>query len=48
MEEDLRSDDSILKTIVEKRLEQVVDKAQERIDKEAAANPELRFALEIV
>ena len=48
MEEDLRSKESITKTIVEKRLEQVVDKAQERIDKEAAANPELRFALDIV
>ena len=48
MEEDLRSKDSITQTIVEKRLEQVVEKAQERIDKEAAANPELRFALDIV
>ena len=34
MEEDLRSEESIEKTIVEKRLEQVVEKAQERIDKE--------------
>ena len=51
MEEDLRK--RILRQhrtdrLVQERLELAIEKAQENIDTEAAENPELRFALEIV
>jgi Poly(A) polymerase catalytic subunit len=44
MEEDIRPG----KRLLEERLEKAIDIAQERIDKEAAEDPELRFALSIV
>jgi|CryBogDrversion2_4_1035264.scaffolds.fasta_scaffold00694_2 hypothetical protein len=48
MEEDLRSKKSQTEDFVKKRIEAVIDEAQERIDREAAASPEIRFALDIV
>ena len=44
MEEDIRPG----KKLLEERLEKAIGIAQERIDKEAAEDPELRFALSIV
>jgi len=48
MEEDIRKTKSGVEDFIKKRLENVIDKAQERIDIEGAASPEIRFALDIV
>ena len=48
MEEDLRRKKSQQEDFVKQRLEAVIEEAQERIDREAAASPEIRFALDIV
>ena len=48
MEEDLRRKKSEQEDFVKQRLESVIEEAQERIDREAAASPEIRFALDIV
>jgi len=48
MEEDLRGKKTGTEDFVKQRLEAVIEEAQERIDKEAAASPEIRFALDIV
>ena len=48
MEEDLRIKKSQGEDFVKQRLEAVIEEAQERINKEAAASPEIRFALDIV
>lgn len=48
MEEDIRKTKSDVEDFLKKRIENVIDKAQERIDIEGAASPEIRFALDIV
>jgi hypothetical protein len=48
MEEDLRGKKTGTEDFVKQRLEAVIEEAQERIDKEAASSPEIRFALDIV
>lgn len=50
MEEDYRSsrDKKYTSEIAKERLDDAVDKAQEKLDIEAASSPELRFALDIV
>lgn len=53
MEEDIKrkkmlKDSENKNTDTKQRLEAVIEDAQERIDKEAAASPEIRFALDIV
>ena len=48
MEEDLRRKKTQQEDFVKQRLESVIEEAQERIDREAAASPEIRFALDIV
>jgi len=53
MEEDIhlqksKSTDTDSDAFVKERLESVIEKAQDRIDREAAASPEIRFALDIV
>jgi len=48
MEEDLRRKKTQQEDFVKQRLETVIEKAQEVIDREAAASPEIRFALDIV
>ncbi len=50
MEEDYRSsgDKKYTSEIAKERLDEAVDKAQEKLDIEAASSPELRFALDIV
>ena len=50
MEEDYKPpfERSTVNEIAQKRLDKAIDIAQERIDKEAASSPELRFALDIV
>lgn len=48
MEEDIRKTKSDVEDFLKKRIEEVIDKAQEKIDMEAAASPEIRFALDIV
>jgi len=48
MEEDARLKKIAPSKIVEQRLEEAVEKAQNAIDREVAESPELRYALEIV
>lgn len=47
MEEDIRSK-KIKNTDISQRIDRVIEEAQERIDREAAASPEIKFALDIV
>jgi hypothetical protein len=48
MEENVRGKKSLSEDFVKQRLEAVIEEAQDRIDKEVAASPEIRFAMDIV
>jgi hypothetical protein len=48
MEENLREKKSEPEEFVKERLESVIEEAQDRINREAAASPEIRFAMDIV